>query len=226
MRSLIAGGALIAASAVMADAAVYQYDITVELKEATVLQAYGYSNSSPTNIPSGVSCFEGDSYFTCEGDASGVEDLRGTGALSGYPDILSASLFLDTDYSIRDGGREPVCFGSGLLCSRSSIYGYYASPTGFGIYRSLSGQTDENFTSNGFFYEDDASYEFSFGGIGYYTIAGIRLQYVTTSLDISEVSPIPVPASLPLLLAGLGTLGFARRRSNERKQTHTFGTKD
>ncbi|MBL4928550.1 hypothetical protein [Fuscibacter oryzae] len=41
--------------------------------------------------------------------------------------------------------------------------------------------------------------------------------WALNNLDVSAVSPVPLPAAAPLLLAAIGSLGFASRRSRKRK---------
>ena len=46
---------------------------------------------------------------------------------------------------------------------------------------------------------------------------GLQLAYVNTDfyLEAMEISDVPIPAALPLLLSGLAGLGFASRRKKK-----------
>jgi hypothetical protein len=53
---------------------------------------------------------------------------------------------------------------------------------------------------------------FTDGAFGFYNYSQSSVQYAGITEDVLPPSPVPLPASLPLILAGLGALGLARRR--------------
>ena len=72
--------------------------------------------------------------------------------------------------------------------------------------------------NDGFFWERGGLYD---GGVPFEETAngglsqsGVTDYHFETLVDSAPVDPIPVPASLPLLLAGLGAVGLLRRRGS------------
>lgn len=51
---------------------------------------------------------------------------------------------------------------------------------------------------------------FSDGGFGFYNLSQPDVTYAATSIE--SIAPVPLPASLPLLLAGLGGVALMRRK--------------
>ena len=70
------------------------------------------------------------------------------------------------------------------------------------------------FDTTGFRYLDDAFYYFAIGTTEYFYNDGVT---VIGTFDTSTLRPVPVPAALPMLLAGMAGLGFIgwRRRKAE-----------
>ena len=53
----------------------------------------------------------------------------------------------------------------------------------------------------------------SLGDNGFFASSANAASFSLATITIEEVAPIPLPAGLPLMLAGLGAFGLIRRRA-------------
>lgn len=209
LNNLIAG-AMLAVSASAASAAVYQYDITMAGSGATLFDVIALTDAVTTSVPDGVSCSETGSPFesdqiACRGDVNvSVTD-------AGLPAEISAILEVETG---SDTNTVSSCMGNFLICSADIVES--ASATGF-VLQGVRSDGGVTVTESGLTYQNDLVYSYEFGGLNYQTntFEGADIFYSTTRLEITEVSAVPLPASLPLISFGLGALTLAgRRRKN------------
>ena len=149
----------------------------------------------------------GASGYTIEGSFSFSNSLIGTGAIDEDDlDALSFSVLLDgvsqgtTTFS--PGGGSPLNFNFDTTTELFLIGG------------ASSGSTGQNWNYKG----DPVGFISGAGGqwasIGSGGVGGISIiDPANSTLTAFRISPIPVPASFPLLAVGLGGLGlFARSR--------------
>lgn len=73
----------------------------------------------------------------------------------------------------------------------------------------VNGQTELSYTS-----ADNGGVQFADGSFGFYNYSQANVSYVGITEGVAPVpvSPVPLPASLPLVLAGLTAFGLVRRR--------------
>ena len=133
--------------------------------------------------------------------AGGAVDIAGGAKASeSVGRILGSSSF--NDFRLLDvtfGSSVPVSVGDTLAIVLSGVAagqndGFFWAQGGGAGY--AGGSAFQVFTPGGALLESGSDYQFE------------------TLVDTSPVSAIPVPASLPLLLAGIGAVGLLRRRGN------------
>ena len=87
-------------------------------------------------------------------------------------------------------------------------YGFELTFTSTLIEVEVDGTTELSYTST-----DNGGNLFTDGAFGFYNYSQARVRYAGLTEEVlPPPNPIPLPASLPLLLAGIGGLSFLRRR--------------
>lgn len=71
----------------------------------------------------------------------------------------------------------------------------------------VNGSTELEFTS-----ADNGGTAFTDGSFGFYNFSQDNVRYAGITEDVAPSAPVPLPASLPLMLAGLGAFALFRRR--------------
>ena len=127
--------------------------------------------------------------------ADSIDIAGGAKASETVGRVLGSGSFDDTELlEVTFGASVPVSVGDTLAIVLSGVD---------------AGQND------GFWWKQSGSYD---GGVAFRTFHGNLEPFASTDyhfetlVDSAPVDPIPVPASLPLLLAGLGAVGLLRRR--------------
>ena len=123
---------------------------------------------------------------------------------------LSGSAIVD----VLDDGSATYSSCSGLLVTLCSgnMPAQFSGDTGVS-FGSPSAPSLSQLSPAGFAYTDDARYSFGFDGATYMTV-GFQLDANVSSLNVTAV---PLPASLPLLL-GVVAAGFGVSRLRKRRQ--------
>lgn len=178
MRYILAAALGAGLTAGAAQAAFYQYDVTMELQSLRVFDLYGYNTDVPDPLPEGIGCQSVQDAHVCEGTADFTNNRYDLGFLQEYTPVISGTFTLDTDYGPswqENDGLPPQCSGSIVLCRAvnwsGEAFGYSASSEGFYIQpftEWLSFSLDED----GLSYEDDVEYVFSLGNTQYNNAGG------------------------------------------------------
>lgn len=132
--------------------------------------------------------------------------------------IITATFTFGEDYDFTGEwpeGPSPECSGSTLICRHLAgpITDRIGSLAGFNIFTGDGQSYDFRMTGGGLTYRNDGGAWFTVGNTEYVSSGGLLIaDYTTTSLNITELAPIPLPASLPLLGIGLAAVGFVARR--------------
>jgi len=74
---------------------------------------------------------------------------------------------------------------------------------------SVNGTTELEYTSS-----DNGGVAFTDGSFGFYNFSQTNVRYAGITEDVAPSAPVPLPASLPLMLAGLGAFALFRRRNS------------
>ena len=197
MLSVFAGAVLVAA-ATSTQATVVDFESVPGIQFASEIDADGFSFD-----------FNADGWFI--GDPSlavclscadnGTNILGAAGDRDGIPARVEVT-------QIGGAAFDIVGFDAATLNTRAfNTLGYTADLLGGGTAIG-SFDIDGVFETFALGLQDVLSITFFSGSSGSYNTEGFALD----NIDTNRISVVPVPASLPLLLAGLGGLGLASRR--------------
>lgn len=223
MNYLLTAAAAAIFSAGAAQAAVYQYDVKMQLTNLTLDHVAATIDGAPHPALENAECEPwGDGTQYCAGSVDFTKGRRGLDFLREYKNVISGSFTLDSEYDdgYQDRGSAPECSGSSFLCS---VLRYdpiaLASSEGFSL-QPASTWFNWHVDDGGLSYFADAASAYSFQ-LGNTTYGGtmhndIIVEYRTTKMEITEIAPVPLPASLPLLGVGIASIGFAKRRKIRR----------
>ncbi|WOI56868.1 hypothetical protein [Palleronia sp. LCG004] len=223
VRNLVCG-AMLAATAATADAAVYRYDMTMELVGLRVNGTSSREDFAPDLSVPGLNC-HGQEYdagtvgayveHRCNGDAV-FTTLDGVEGLEDFTDILTGSFYFDLDPVPSNAKRvtQRFCEGSPFFC-RSVSYSFdnfHADETGFRFQSSHAGSAGFMVDNFGLSYLDDSVNSFTYGNTSYFSYDGVDATYRTTAFNV--IAPVPLPTGAALLATGLFALGWRRGRRN------------
>lgn len=204
LTGLATGAGLFLATLPAAAATIFVEDFDAENGGASQLNYSGFAQFTVARTAVDLIA-SGGFGITCAGGAGACVDLDGSNSQAGLIESIGIGLVAGTAYEL----RFDVSGNQRTGATDSMLYGITGGQFAGGPITKAGGDPFETIVA-GFTATATGTFSIFFDHAGGDNI-GLILDNVSLA-SIDGTTPVPLPASLPLLALGLGAIGLARRR--------------